>query len=135
MTASGPAAALRETRAVSPRITGDSGCARESSQRRSSYTPCACVTGDAAVLISAADRGAIERYFCGVIPQLASDYEGSGCVHCPGPRLIIVNVRGTGCRVFCYIPAEKASDGRSLLRLNNEGFSTGRDFEIGRAHV
>lgn len=32
-----------------------------SPQRRSLYTPCACVTGDSAVLISAADRGPIER--------------------------------------------------------------------------
>jgi ORF6N domain-containing protein len=32
-----------------------------SSQRRSVYTPCARVTGDSAVLISAADRGPIER--------------------------------------------------------------------------
>jgi hypothetical protein len=45
----------------SPRISGDSGCSRGSSQRRPLYTPCACVTGDSAVLISAADRGPIER--------------------------------------------------------------------------
>jgi hypothetical protein len=37
------------------------GCSRGSSQRRSLYTPCACVTGDSAVLISAADRGPVER--------------------------------------------------------------------------
>src|SRR6516225_2611850 len=34
---------------------------RGSSQRRPLYTPCACVTGDSAVLISATDRGPIER--------------------------------------------------------------------------
>jgi len=55
-----PAVEKLEPRAFSPRIS-DSGCSRESSQRRSLYTPCACVTGDSAILISAADRGPIER--------------------------------------------------------------------------
>lgn len=83
----------------------------ESSQRWPPNSPRSCVSGQFAILIRAADGRPIGRQLCGVITQLAGNHESSGCVHGPGPSLKVVDVRGTGCRVLRYIPAEKASDG------------------------